>query len=220
MTLRRSILTLIFVFNLLTAGIAQTESDTVTFAKGRSITSLFGSLDNQRVNLSNGRVFETTAYTIGTKSGKFIKDNWTLGLNFSLSRGEIENTLTVNKDEGFTLGLWSRLYFAESKSLALYGELTPLATSIYRESKIFGPNGNLIVDEVASGGGFGIEPGFGFVYIINRNVGFGMTLSYTFADMKVDVEDLILETTTPEAFLVHQLRFSFNFQIYLDQFFF
>ena len=136
MTLRRSILTLIFVFNLLTAGIAQTESDTVTFAKGRSITSLFGSLDNQRVNLSNGRVFETTAYTIGTKSGKFIKDNWTLGLNFSLSRGEIENTLTVNKDEGFTLGLWSRLYFAESKSLALYGELTPLATSIYRESKL------------------------------------------------------------------------------------
>lgn len=212
----------VLLFSLLSSGsyAQEQEIDTLTFAKGRFLTSLYGTLSNQKVNIVSGEEVRTTGYTIGTKSGQFIKDNWVLGLNFSLSKSDITNAGADIESEDLLLGLWSRLYFAQKGSAALFAELTPYYTGIHRQTIIRDNDNVIIADEAISGSGFGVVPGFGFTYIISRNVGFGMTVSYPLAKIHVDTEDLLLATTISNTYKVTQLQFSFNFQIYLDQFFF
>lgn len=195
------------------------QNDTLTYAKGRVITSLYGAISNQKLKLTTGEIYKYAGYTLGTKSGVFIKNNWVLGLNFSLTKTEFSNININTNDEDFVLGLWSRLYFAQKGSVALYAEITPYFTSVNRLSTIQ-DEGTIIVNEEVSGNGFGILPGFGFVYILNRNVGFGMTLSYPFGKINIDTKDLLLDNTISSSYNATELQFSFNFQIYLDQFFF
>lgn len=203
------------------SGHAQAQDiDSLTFSKGRILTSLYGTLSNQKVNITSGEEIRTTGYTLGTKSGQFIKNNWVLGLNFALSKSDIANAGAAIESEDLLLGLWSRLYFAQKGSAALYAELTPYYTGIHRQTIIRDNDNAIITDEDITGSGFGVIPGFGFTYIISRNVGFGMTVSYPLAKIYTNTEDLILATTTSDTYKVTQLQFSFNFQIYLDQFFF
>lgn len=194
--------------------------DTLTFAKKRMLTSLFGSISNQQVDITSGGTVRTTGYTLGTKSGIFIKNNWALGLNFSLSKSEFKNDGVSIDSENLLLGLWSRLYFAKKGGAVLHGEITPYYSAINRQNTILDIGGSLITKEEVSGAGFGLLPGFGFTYIINRNVGFGTTISYSMARLYVDIEDLILKKTVSDSYNVYKLQFSFDFQIYLDQFFF
>ncbi len=193
--------------------------DTLTFSKNRMLTSLFGSISNQQVDVTSGGTVSTIGYTIGTKSGIFIKNNLALGLNFSLSKSEFKNAGVNIDSENLLLGLWSRLYFAQKGAAILYAELTPFYTAINKQNTIF-DGGAMIANEEVSGAGIGLLPGFGFTYIINRNVGFGMTLSYSMARLNVNIEDQILNNTVSDTYNVYELQFSFNFQIYLDQFFF
>lgn len=211
------ILNLFLLFSLL--GNAQ-GGDTLTFAKDRMLTSLFGSISNQQVDIASGGTVSTIGYTLGTKSGIFIKNNWALGLHFSLSKSDFTNTDISVDSENLLLGLWSRFYFSQKGAAILYAELTPFYTAIHRQNTIFDAGSAILVDEVVSGAGFGLLPGFGFTYIINRNVGFGMTLSYSMARLNMDIEDQILNNTVSDTYNVSQLQFSFDFQIYLDQFFF
>lgn len=213
------ILLLIVLLLITFFGHAQ-ESDTLTFAKNRVLTSLFGSISNQQVDITSGGSVKTTGYTIGTKSGIFIKNNWALGLNFSLSKSEFKNINATMESENLLLGLWSRLYFAKKGSAALYVELTPYYTAINRRNLIFDNEGAILVNEEVSGTGFGLLPGFGFTYIINRNVGFGVTLAYSLASLNVNIEDKLLNNTVSDIYNISQIQFSFNFQIYLNQFFF
>ncbi len=195
------------------------EADTVTFAKDRFLTSLYGSLSNQQVDVGSGGNVTTTGYTIGTKSGRFIKNNWVLGLNFALSKSDFNNGTITLGSEDLTLGLWSRLYFAVKGSAALYVELTPYYSAIYRQSIIDNGSATRLNEEI-SGNGYGVIPGFGFTYIINRSVGFGMTISMPFARIHADTKDIILNTVVSDTYYLTELQFGFNFQIYLDQFFF
>lgn len=194
--------------------------DTLTFSKGRFLTSLYGTLSNQKVDIASGEEIRTTGYTLGTKSGLFVKNNWALGLNFALSKADVLNAGAAIESEDLLLGLWSRLYFAQKGSAALFAELTPYYTGIHRQTIIRDNNNAIIVNEDITGSGFGVIPGFGFTYIINKNVGFGMTISYPWAKVHTNTEDLLLATTASDTYDVTQLQFSFNFQIYLDQFFF
>lgn len=213
---------LIFIavfFGIITIGYAQ-EEDTLTFAKGRMMTSLYGSLSNQQVNMASGGSIKTTGYTIGTKSGSFIKNNWVLGVNFALSRTDFANADIDIDFEDLLLGLWTRLYFAQKGSAALYAELTPYYASIHRQTILSDNNGLVVSNKESSGSGFGLMPGFGFTYIINRNVGFGMMVAVPLTRFNVDTEDLLLNNTVSDTFKAVELQFNFNFQIYLDQFFF
>jgi hypothetical protein len=88
------------------------------FAKGRLMTSLYGSLSNQEVNSASGASLKTIGYTIGTKSGSFIKNNWVFGLNFALSRTDFSNADIDIDYEDLLLGLWTRLYFAQKGAAA------------------------------------------------------------------------------------------------------
>lgn len=194
--------------------------DSLVFSKNRMITSLFGSISNQKVNIASEGSVNTIGYTLGTKSGIFIKDNWALGLNFSLSKSDYKNTDVNFESENLLLGLWSRLYFAQKGGAVLFAELTPFYTAVNRQNTIFDNGGTLITDEEALGAGFGLQPGFGFTYIIDRNVGFGIALSYSMARLEINTVDKILENSVTDNFDVFELQFSFNFQIYLDQFFF
>ena len=213
---------LIFIavfFGMLTTGYAQ-DADTLTFAKGRMMTSLYGSLSNQQVNIASGGSLKTTGYTIGTKSGSFIKNNWILGLNFALSRTDFNNNDIDIDYEDLLLGLWTRLYFAHKGSAALYAELTPYYAGIHRQTILSDNNGVVVSNKEISGSGIGVMPGFGFTYIINRNVGFGMTVAVPLAWLNVQTEDLLFNTTAYDTYNAVELQFNFNFQIYLDQFFF
>lgn len=216
---RTFLLVLSFVF-MFSKGVAQQE-DTLTFAKGRFLTSLYGSIGSEKATQNNGsnKSLKTTNNSIGTKSGIFISDGLALGFNFSLAKEEVSNNDIIVNAEEIIIGIWSRLYFAKKGSGALFADITPFFTAIDRQSTV--QVGGVITDnEQLHGIGFGIEPAIGFTYIINKNVGFGMSTSYRFSRIKADRKDLITNVSTNEYFNVNRLQFNFNFQVYLDQFFF
>jgi len=196
------------------------NQDTTIFLKGRVLTSLVGSVSNQSSALESGNIIKTTAYSIGTQSGIFLQNKWVLGVNFNLSRSAFDNTSESLVSEDLLIGVWSRLYFAEHGATSLYFELTPYYVGVFRKNIFIDNQGNEMTNEITTGKGYGILPGLGLSYNINRNVGFGMTLSYSYAHLQVDNEDIILNEITPDSYNVSQLQFSFNFQIYIDQFFF
>ncbi len=196
------------------------EHDSMVFAKGRVLSSLYGNISNQYADVSSRESIKTTGYRIGTKSGVFLKDNWTLGINFSLSRTDFERSNIKLDSEDFLIGLWSRLYFAKNGNSSLYAEITPHYTSIYNANIIQDHQGAIISNEDVYGKGYGIIPGLGFTYIISKNVGFGMSLSYTASKIFLDRTNLALLTKNSDTYNVSELQFNFNFQIYLDQFFF
>jgi len=198
---------------------AQTQDSTV-FSKGRVLSNLYGNISNQYVDVSSGGSIKTTGYRIGTKSGVFVKDNWALGLNFSLAKNDFEKSNIKLDSEDFLIGIWSRLYFANKGAAALYAELTPHYTAIYNNNTIKDDNGTILSNEDIFGRGYGIIPGLGFTYIINQNVGFGMSLSYATSKIHLDSKDTILFSKESDTYSVSELQFNFNFQIYLDQFFF
>lgn len=213
---------LIFIavfFGIISYGYTQ-DADTLIFAKGRLMTSLYGSISNQEVNSASGGTLKTTGYTIGTKSGSFIKNNWVFGINFALSRTDFSNADIDIDYEDLLLGLWTRLYFAQKGGAALYAEVTPYYTGIHRQTILRDNNGVVVSNKELSGSGIGVMPGFGFTYMINRNVGFGMTVEVPLAWLKVATEDLLLRNTVSDTYSGVGLQFNFNFQIYLDQFFF
>lgn len=200
---------------------AQENDTTKTLSKGRIFSSLYGTLTNQRAEISTVESVVTNGYTLGTKSGKFLNDNWVFGVNFSLSKSEINNEFASIDNEELLLGLWSRFYFGKRGDAALYAEITPNYTAIFKENKVGDfANNNLILNEEVSGAGFGVIPGIGFTYLINKNVGFGMTLAYSMAWLNVDKHDFILDTKVSQSYNINGMKFSFNFEVYLDQFFF
>jgi len=211
-------LSILFFINLNVIG---QEKDTLTLAKGRMFTSLYGTLSNQQVDVGSGEKLISIGYTIGTMSGAFIQDNWILGMNFSLSKSAFSGDEAKLDNEELLIGPWVRYYFGQRGDAALYAEITPNYTSVFRKSTLRNIGGTVIVlDEEVTGGGFGIIPGIGFTYLINRNVGFGMTLSYSLAWLNVESKDLLLNSVESNAYNVSKFQFEFNFQIYLDQFFF
>jgi hypothetical protein len=197
------------------------ERDSTILIKGRYITGLSGSISSQSVNgnILGGQVTrKVNEYIIGTKSGYFIQDGWTLGLDFTLSKSEFKNPELHVSSEKLSLGLWSRYYFMRYYNGALYAELTPFYTVINELNDI--QTANFVFAQELHGRGYGIKPAFGFAYLINKNVGFGMSVSYQIGRIYADRTDLILETISKEDYEFSQLNFNFSFQIYLDQFFF
>ncbi|WP_068475306.1 outer membrane beta-barrel protein [Saccharicrinis aurantiacus] len=200
--------------------ISAQESDSTIFAKGRILSSLYGNISNQNADVSSGGSIKTTGYRIGTKSGVFIKDRLAIGLNFELSRTDFDKNDFKLDSENFLIGPWSRLYFARNGSVSLYAEITPHYTAIYNENIVYDSDNSIISNEDVYGNGFGITPGLGFIYIINNSVGFGMSLSYTASRIYLQREDDILFSTSKDTYDISELQFSFNFHVYLDQFFF
>lgn len=195
--------------------------DSLTLGKGRYITSLFGSIKSQLVEgSSNGSIsdFKTNGYTLGTKSGIFIKNAWAIGLHFSLSKAEKSDVNAGFISEELLIGLWNRWYFVQFDQAALFVDLTPYYTTVHNHNII--DVSGFQFDEELHGRGFGFEPGLGFTYFVNRNVGFGMIVSYPTARVYADRKDLILNTSVSETYSSSQLAFSFSFQVYLDKFFF
>ncbi len=216
--MRSFLLIAIFFFSSLCQ--AQVE-DSLTLAKGRYITSLFGSIKSQLVEgSSNGSISDVKAngYTLGTKSGIFIKNTWAIGLHFSLSKSGYSDANAGFITEELLIGLWNRWYFVKFDQAALFVDLTPYYTTVHEQSVI--DVTGFQFDEELHGRGFGFEPGLGFTYFINRNVGFGMIVSYQTAFVYADRKDIILNTSVSETYNSSQLTFSFSFQVYLDKFFF
>ena len=197
------------------------KTDTLTFAKGRFLTSLYGSIGSEKASLVNGNSasLKSTKNTIGSQSGIFVKNNWAMGVNFALSKEEVTNTDVSVDAEELILGFWNRLYFAKKGSGALYVDLIPYYTAIDKQSTV-SINGVISEHEKLHGTGFGIEPAVGFAYIINKNVGFGMSTSFRFSRIFATREDVITNVSENETYNLNQLQFNFNFQVYLDQFFF
>ena len=198
----------------------QENDSTKTLSKGRIFSSLYGTLTNHQAEVS-GESLTSNGYTLGTKSGKFLKDNWVLGMNFSISKSEVNNQFASLDNEDLLLGIWTRFYFGQRGDASLYAEITPNYTAIFRENAVIDiTTSTLIIDQEVSGAGFGLIPGIGFTYLINKNVGFGMTLSYSLAWLKVDTKDFLLNNTVSHSYNLTGMQFSFNFEVYLDQFFF
>ena len=196
------------------------SSDSLVFAKNRFITGLFGSLTSQTINVSKQQNVTTVGYTIGTNSGVFVIKNLVVGLNFAISRYEFNNGIIALDAENLQLGLWSRYYFAVKETSALYAEIIPFYAGVNNETQVYDNAGLFLADEIVSGGGFGVQTGIGFTYLLNRTIGFGLTLHYSLASIDTDIEDRILKTSFSNSYFVNQLGFNFNFQVYLDEFFF
>ncbi len=208
-----------FLLFLIANSIQAQTQDSSIFIKGRILSNLYGNISNQYVDVSSGGSIKTTGYRIGTKSGVFLKDDWALGVNFALSKTDFDKANIKLDSESFLIGLWSRLYFAKKGAAALYAEITPHYTAIYNQNEII-DGSSIISNEEVYGKGYGIIPGFGFTYIISENVGFGMSLAYTASKLYIDRNNTVLHSNSSETYKVSELQFNFNFQIYLDQFFF
>ncbi len=209
-----------FILLISLHGLAQ-DQDSVILVKGRYITGLNGSISSQSVNgnILGGQVArKVNEYSIGTQSGYFIKDGWTLGMEFSLGKTEFRNPDLHVSAENVSIGIWSRYYFMRYYNGALFADLTPFYTVINEINEI--ETTNFVFAEELHGKGYGIRPAIGFTYLINKNVGFGMSVAYQFGHVYADRTNLILETVTKEDYEFSQLNFNFSFQVYLDQFFF
>lgn len=148
-------------------------------------------------------------------------DNWALGLNLSLGKEEYENLNGEVDFEDFSVGPWSRYYFGTGRigSGVFFAELTPLWISVHQtftSDTLQSSN----YKEVVSGNGFGIEPGAGFTYLINRNVGFSLMVSYRYSKLSVEIEKPGTNFLQTSNLILREPRFTFEFQIYLDNFFF
>ena len=197
------------------------NNDSTVLGRGRFLSSLNGSISGQRIDSDYlGQSF-SSGYIIGTKSGVFITDKWALGLNLSLGNEEYENLSGAFDFEDFSIGPWSRYYFGRGSagSGAFFAELTPFWISVYQTftpDTVQGSN----FREVVSGNGFGIEPGAGFTYLINKNVGFALMVSYRYSRLSVEIEDPAANLPQSSELVIREPRFTFEFQIYLDKFFF
>lgn len=212
---------LLIALNAFYTTVVAQDTDTLTFARGRFITSLYGSIGSEKATLVNGNStsLKSTKNTIGTQSGVFVKNNWAMGVNFALAKEEVTNN-DVNVDaEELILGFWNRLYFAKNGSAALFADVIPYYTAVDKQSTVT-DNGVITESEKLHGTGFGIEPALGFAYVINKNVGFGMSTSFRFSRIFATRENLITNVSVNETYNLNQLQFNFNFQVYLDQFFF
>ena len=139
-----------------------------------------------------------------------------MGVDFSISRYNYKNPSIDLESENLLIGYWNRVYFLKLESAALHAEITPFFTAMYQQSATQDSLGSLTFHETISGNGFGFEPGLGFTYIVNRYVGFGITVTYSWAKIYVNREDLILNLKIPETYYVNQLNFLFSFQIYIN----
>lgn len=194
--------------------------DTTILAKGRFTTSLYGFIESESISQNvNGTTvsLENDGYTIGTQSGYLFHQNMVLGINLWLKRAEASGINYNIKDERLNLGLWYRWYFFNRKDISLYLDFTPFFTSVHQDNL----SNNVVVadSEQIKGTGWGVSPAVGFVYFLNRNVGFGMSLDYLYARVNTTRTNLFEQTSTDETLKSSKLRFNFNFQIYLDQFF-
>lgn len=207
------LLVLFFCHNFLLC--AQSDS---TLLKGRFTTSLFGFIESQ--NTSAGGINfsgSTNGYIIGTKSGVFVADNWALGLSLTLDRTETKNDVFIYNEEQVTLGFWTRWFFFHKKSVGLFADLNPYIVSVDRRLDALDTNANLISIE---GLGFGFAPGVGFAYFLNRNISFSLHLDYFYSFVYATRKESIIQSSINDQLEVNKLRFSFGFQIYLDEFFF
>lgn len=206
------------------SALAQTNqkgADTTVLAKGRFTTTLYGFIQSQNIiqNINGTSInLENDEYTIGTNSGFFFHQNMVLGFNLWLKRTEAAGINYNINDEQLNIGMWYRWYFFNRKDISLYFDFTPYFVSIHQDNI----SNNVIIaeSEELKGLGWGVAPGLGFVYFISRNVGFGMSMDYLYADVNATRTNLFENTTVNEKYFSNQLRFNFNFQIYLDQFFF
>ena len=93
------------------------QSDSSIFSKSRILTSLFGSLTNQQVDIANGESTITTAYSIGTKSGVFVRNKWTMGASFSLTRSDFQSSNFKFDSENLVIGFWNRYTYLKYNRL-------------------------------------------------------------------------------------------------------
>lgn len=205
-------------------GFGQTNDhgvDTTILAKGRFTTSLYGFIESESTSQTvNGTTtsIENDGYTIGTQSGFLFHQNMVLGFNLWLKRAEANGINYNINEEQLNIGLWYRWYFFNRKDIALYFDFTPYFASIHQDNL---SNNVILADsEEIKGTGWGFSPAVGFVYFVNRNVGFGMSLDYLYANINATRTNLFEQTSVDEKYGSSKLRFNFNFQIYLDQFFF
>lgn len=214
-------ITFIILFVLIGShkGLAQ-KPDTTVLHQGRYITGLNGSISGQNVFGSNssGQNQKINEYTIGTQSGYFIRNKWVLGGDFNLTKSATNSNEFNYSSESLRLGVWSRYYLITYDKGALFADLTPFYTVVNQITEINVPN--FQSSEELKGSGFGLEPSFGFAYLINRNVGFGMSTSYQFGQVYATKQNYILNQETEDSYNFSRLIFRFSFQIYLDQFFF
>lgn len=215
-----------FFFSLIIIGLfipqSKAQNDTLIspFAKGKFMTGLSGNISSGGVReIGTGfasSVFENK-YAINTQSGVFVKDRWSLGLSFTISR--INNSDVFNlSSEILALGPFTRYYLSDYHKGSVFIELTLFYANLFEESKLDDPNLN--IHSILRGKGIGIKPAFGFTYAFTKTVGFDMGLELSLSVLNATLSDLINETEEKESIFSENVAFRFGFIILINEFFF
>ncbi len=199
------------------SSISFAQNDSI-LQKGRFTTSLFGFISSSQSNSGNASFTgNTISYTIATKTGILFANRWAGGLSLSLNRSETDNLDFSFNEEQFLIGLWTRWYFIHQKNVGLYADVNPYFISIDQQLSQLDTTG---LNVETKGTGLGISPGIGFVFFVNRNIGFSMQLDYFISTVSATRRNRFNSTEVKEDIDIKNLRFSFGFQVYLDEFFF
>jgi hypothetical protein len=203
---------------------AQRDTAFKSLQHGNWIAGFSGliSTTNRNLTFNNERnsVLEIR-YTINTRTGYFIADRLTLGLDFELSNTETSTSPNPNPQdvqeksstESLFVGPWIRYYFKLAEEWAVFPELS------IGYSAINGINETRIRDVLQSGlettgKGYGAKLGIGFTYFLTRNIGFDITARYSVSRLTGNA--------LGESLIVLQAEGSvlIGFQLYLNEFFF
>jgi len=194
------------------------EKDSITtpFKKGRWLLGMFGTIGSSTTeNTSSSTKTVSNHYSIGIGSGKFVIDRLNIGFNVNLNREDIQNDTSEDRIvENLFIGPRITYYISKNKIGSLYFGLTPGFT-IYREETQLN-QGDILVDYIYKGNGFGLISAFGYTYVIHDKIGLDVGLNWSTNWININEEPTDVENLTDVNFVISDLTFSFGFKILLD----
>ena len=211
------ILTLLFL-GLSQGVIAQNDSITTAFRKGRWLTGLSGNISSTTTQVDNVD-FKSTSnnYGINIESGKFLKDRWLVGGLFQANKASANGTLEKTT-ETFYIGPFSNYYFMDGNTGSLFARFS-LGYVRYKDETEF-MSQNLITQSFSEGSGLGSILGVGYSYTMNDFIAFDLGIDVNLFWVSIEQESLPVQTITNTNISSNDISFSFGFNIILDDFFF
>ncbi len=213
-------LILIVLFLGLGQGVmAQNDSISTAFRKGRWLTGLSGNISSTTTQVDNA-AFKTTSnnYGINIESGKFLKNRWLVGGLFQANKASTSGTLEKTT-ETFYIGPFSNYYFMDGNTGSLFARFS-LGYVRYKDETEFMTQNNIVTQEFSEGSGLGSILGVGYSYTMNDYIAFDLGINVNLFWVSIEQESLPLQTISNTNISSNDISFSFGFNIILDDFFF
>ncbi|WP_109829628.1 outer membrane beta-barrel protein [Reichenbachiella versicolor] len=195
------------------------ESDSILlnpFRKGRWYTGLSGSISSS-TNNSNASKTASNDFNFNISSGKFIQDQWLLGIRFLAMRDQRIGSITKSDSEILYIGPTGSYYFQKSSNGSLLINASIGFVKFREESSILDQT-DIVTNAENKGQGIGGIFGLGYSYTMFDRISFD--IGFSIDSFWVDGEQTVAGTKSNGDTRIGDISFSFGFNVLLDKFFF